>query len=142
MREERDLAEVRTPVALAHPGGDEAAAPAGVDEHLRPHGLGRTRAAHAHGHAVAIEVGRLDARGLKDGRARAAGVVEQQRVELGARHLVGVVGPRLPGQEVEAPVEAVLLVEERGAVLDLEAVSLDLAPHAHLLEQQHRGGHE
>ena len=140
--EERDLAEIRAPAALAEPGGDEAAAPAGVDEHPGSHHRRHPRAAHPHRHAVMIEVGRLDAGGLEDGRTRAARVFQQDGVELGARNFVRVVGPRLSGQEIEGALEALLFVEEHGAVLDLESTCLDLAAHAHLFEQQHGGWHE
>ena len=69
-------------------------------------------------------------------------MVEENRVELGARHLERVLRPRHVRQEVERRLEVVGLVEKHRAELHLEAGLLDFLARAELIEEQHRRGHE
>src|SRR5436309_356665 len=142
VREEGDLAEIGDPAALAVAGGHERVAARRVHQHRRPHGRRSALAAGGDRHTIGVEGRRLHRRGLVHGDAALLGVLEQDGVELGARHLVGVVRPRLARQEVERLRAAVFLVVEAGAVLQLEAALLDRRPGAELLEQQHAGGHQ
>ncbi len=140
--EHRHLPEIRDAPTLADAAREEARAAARVDEHRRAELRAGAVAEHGGGHAVVVELHVLHRRRLVHVHAERARVVEEDRVELRARHLERVLRPRHVGQEVERRLEVVHLVDEGGAVLDLEAGLLDLLPHAELLEQQHGRRHQ
>ena len=120
VREERHLPEVRHALATADPRGEQTGAPARVHEEPPPHGRALAVALDHRGDALRVERDRLDGRRLAHVHAELRRVLEQDRVELGARDLVGVARPGLALEEVERVLEPRLLVVERGAVLHLE----------------------
>src|SRR5262249_56537902 len=84
-----------------------------------------------------IEPNVLDGRRLQDRDARLAPrVIEQELVEVGARHLEAVGWPRVPVAKVEHVLEpGFLVVEERAAFGDETACS-KLVEHAQPLDQR------
>ena len=138
MGEERDLAEVGNALAVAERGGEQGVAPARVDQEFCARRERRSVVARRHRHAVGIERHRLHAGAVADLDALLRRVVEQQRVEVPALDLEGVVRPRLAPEEIERVLGGRLLVGERGAVLRLEAVRRDGRQRAHPVEDRHR----
>src|SRR5262245_13526256 len=138
--EERDLAQVRDAPPASEPRGEKALAAAGVDHHGRTRRHEPAVGAGRHRHAIRIEHRRLDRGRLEHRHPVAPCVVEQDRVELGARHLVGVIRPWLTGEEVEGLRR--LLIGERGPILDLKAPRLDGVAGAELLQQEHDRRHQ
>ena len=76
-------------------------------------------------HAVGVEGGAADSSRLHHVHALLAGVLEQDRVELAALHVVRPLRPRHALQEVERRADLALLIVKRRAVLDLKAAALD-----------------
>ena len=138
MGEEGDLAEPRYGLATAHAArGEEAVAAAGVHHEARAQGPRLGPFADPDRGAFGVELDPLHLGRLEHAHAGLfRRVLEQDLIELGPRHLVAVVGPRVALAEVEAVLEVGLLVVEGRSVLDEETLALDPLANAETVEER------
>src|SRR5262249_57875494 len=117
--------------------------PARVDHEAGTQASGVPAFADAHGGPGRVEMDLLDEGGLEQGDpGLSGGVLEEDLVELRARHFVAVGRPGLALAKVEAVPEIGLLVVEGRPVLDEEAVTLHALAHAQPIEHRHHGGQQ
>src|SRR5262245_11628206 len=141
VREEGHLPEAGHRAPPPEARRQKGVAATGVDQEAPADLPRRSVLAHADRHAIPVEPDVLDGRRLQDRDARLApGVIEQELVEVGARHLEAVGRPRLPVAKVEHALEPGLLVVEERAALGDETACAKLVEHPQSFEQRHVGG--